>query len=178
MWRVLAFARLALTPTLARKRERELRSEHRRARFARREQGLVQGPLAAGANQVAGPPDLPVSALSLVLSSTVRHRISGAACAAGMHGAIRPGVSPERHRGGAADELLVGARMKAMTAIKSVALVAVMVAFAATSPANAKSKHARSETGPLIMSGSYGMQASARRSRSADIRRPVTIRVR
>jgi hypothetical protein len=75
--------------------------------------------------------------------------------------------------------------MKAMTAIKSVALVAVVSALVAVvsalavaSPANAKTKRAYSETGPLIMSGSYGMQASARRSRSADICRPVTIRVR
>lgn len=65
-----------------------------------------------------------------------------------------------------------------MTAIKSVALVAAVLALAAASPANAKSKRARSETGPLIMSGSYGMLASARRPRSAEICKPVTIRVR
>ena len=68
--------------------------------------------------------------------------------------------------------------MKAMTAIKSVALVAVVSVFAVASPANAKGTRASSETGPLIMSGSYGMQAKARRPRSAEICRPVTIRVR
>jgi len=68
--------------------------------------------------------------------------------------------------------------MKAKTAIKSVALVAVVSALATASPANAKGKRARSETGPLIMSGSFGPQANVHRSRSADICRPVTIRVR
>jgi len=71
--------------------------------------------------------------------------------------------------------------MKAMTVIKSVAFAAVVSALAVASPANAKSsksKRAYSETGPLIMSGGFGAQASARHSRSADICRPVTIRVR
>ena len=68
--------------------------------------------------------------------------------------------------------------MKAMTVIKSVAFVAVVSALAVASPANAKSKRAHSETGPLIMSGSFGAQASSRRSRAADTCVPVRIRVR
>ena len=65
-----------------------------------------------------------------------------------------------------------------MTAIKSVVFIAVVSALAVASPANAKSKRARSETGPLIMSGSFGAQANARRSQSADICVPVRTRVR
>ena len=68
--------------------------------------------------------------------------------------------------------------MNVMIAIKSVAFVAVAAALAFASPANAKSKRVRSETGPLIMSGSFGLQANSRRSRSADVCVPVTIRVR
>ena len=65
-----------------------------------------------------------------------------------------------------------------MTAIKSVALVAVVSALAAASPANAKSKRASSETGPLIMSGTMVPPSMSRGSRAPEICRPVTIKRR
>jgi hypothetical protein len=68
--------------------------------------------------------------------------------------------------------------MNVMIVIKSVAFVAVVSAIAFASPANAKSKRVRSETGPLIMSGSFGAQVNSRRSQSADVCVPVRIGVR
>ena len=56
---------------------------------------------------------------------------------------------------------------------------AMVLAFAG--PASAverRAKRAASETGPLIMSAGFGAMASSRRPRSAEICRPVTIRVR
>jgi hypothetical protein len=61
-----------------------------------------------------------------------------------------------------------------MVAIAGVVVLTVM------DPASAaRGKRAPSaETGPLIMSASFGAMASYRRPRSAEICRPVTIRVR
>ncbi len=58
---------------------------------------------------------------------------------------------------------------------RSAALVLVVSALFASSPALAKSKRAYSETGPLIMSGTLVPATMARASR-AEICRPVTIR--
>jgi hypothetical protein len=68
--------------------------------------------------------------------------------------------------------------MNAMTAARSVALVAVLSALAVASPAHAKSKRASSETGPLMMSGMMVPASMARGSRAAEICRPVTIKRR
>jgi hypothetical protein len=68
--------------------------------------------------------------------------------------------------------------MKAMTAIKSGAFVAMVLALAVASPANAKSKRASSETGPLMMSGSLVPPSMSRGSRAPEICRPVTIKRR
>ena len=68
--------------------------------------------------------------------------------------------------------------MKAVTAIKSAAFVAVVSALAVTSPAYAKSKRASSETGPLIMSGTMVPPSMARGPRVPEICRPVTMKRR
>jgi hypothetical protein len=62
-------------------------------------------------------------------------------------------------------------------ALLAVIAGAVMLTF--MDPASAaRRKRTYSETGPLIMSASFGAMASYRRPRSAEICRPVTIRVR
>jgi hypothetical protein len=59
------------------------------------------------------------------------------------------------------------------------AVIVGVVVLAFMDPASAaRRKRAYSETGPLIMSGSFGAMASYRRPHSAEICKPVTIRVR
>jgi hypothetical protein len=54
------------------------------------------------------------------------------------------------------------------------------VALAWADPAAAAQRHkrVRAETGPLIMTGSFGPQAATRRARQADLCVPVTVRRR
>ncbi|WP_068013504.1 hypothetical protein [Rhodoplanes sp. Z2-YC6860] len=59
------------------------------------------------------------------------------------------------------------------------AVIAGAVVLAFMDPASAaRRKRVYSETGPLIMSGSFGAMASYRRPHSAEICKPVTVRVR
>jgi hypothetical protein len=69
--------------------------------------------------------------------------------------------------------------MKHVTSKVLMAVIAGAVMLTFADPASAaRRKRASSETGPLIMSASFGAMASYRRPRSAEICRPVTIRVR
>jgi hypothetical protein len=68
-----------------------------------------------------------------------------------------------------------------MTMVKATAIVLAGAAILALiGPATAAQRHKRthSETGPLILSSSFGPQASSRRPRKADICVPVTIKRR
>ena len=69
--------------------------------------------------------------------------------------------------------------MKHVTSKALMAVIAGAVVLTFMDPASAaRRKRTHSETGPLIMSASFGAMASYRRPRSAEICRPVTLRVR
>jgi hypothetical protein len=69
--------------------------------------------------------------------------------------------------------------MKNATSKVLMAVIAGTVMFTFVDSASAaRRKRVPSETGPLIMSASFGAMASYRRPRSAEICKPVTIRVR
>ena len=69
--------------------------------------------------------------------------------------------------------------MRNATSKVLMALIAGAVMLTLMDPASAaRRKRVTSETGPLIMSSSFGAMASYRRPRSAEICKPVTIRVR
>lgn len=69
--------------------------------------------------------------------------------------------------------------MKSVTSKALMAVTAGAVILTFLDPASAaRRKRVHPETGPLIMSSSFGAMASYRRPRSAEICKPVTIRVR
>jgi len=69
--------------------------------------------------------------------------------------------------------------MRNVTSKVLMAMIAGAVMLTLMDPASAaRRKRVSSETGPLIMSAGFGAMASYRRPRSAEICRPVTIRVR
>jgi hypothetical protein len=61
-------------------------------------------------------------------------------------------------------------------ALRTLAVAAALLA-PAVSPADAKSRRASSETGPLIMSGTMVPPQMSRRSRAPEVCRPVTRKV-